>query len=237
MQPDALHYLPISHLFFYFLGGILLGLLGLSMLGTLRHAYQAIGIPRGYLFTLLLISLLGSYVNIPLAHLAAETVVSGRVVNFFGMQYVVPVVENWPGTVLAVNIGGAVVPTLLSLYLLLRHHLLWPGLAAVAAVSVAAHLAAHPVHGVGIAVPFFVPPLAATVAAVLLSRPKAAPLAYIGGSLGTLVGADLLNLDKVHGLGAPVASIGGAGTFDGIFLSAILAVLLATFLTEHGPAE
>jgi len=33
----------------------------------------------------------------------------------------------------------------------------------------------------------------------------------------------------VHGLGAPVASISGAGTFDGIFLTGILAVLLASF--------
>jgi uncharacterized membrane protein len=38
------------------------------------------------------------------------------------------------------------------------------------------------------------------------SRAYAAPLAYIGGSLGTLIGADLLNLDKLQGLGAPIAS-------------------------------
>ena len=68
---------------------------------------------------------------------------------------------------------------------------------------------------------------ATAVVALLLSREFAAPLAYIGGSLGTLIGADLTNLDKVRGLGAPVASIGGAGTFDGIFLTGILAVLLA----------
>ena len=54
-------------------------------------------------------------------------------------------------------------------------------------------------------------------------------LAYVGGSLGTLIGADLLNLGVVRGLGAPVASIGGAGTFDGIFLTGVLAVLLASF--------
>jgi len=64
--------------------------------------------------------------------------------------------------------------------------------------------------------------------AMLLSREDSAPLAYIAGSLGTLIGADLTNLDKVRGLGAPVASIGGAGTFDGIFLTGILAVLLAS---------
>jgi len=61
----------------------------------------------------------------------------------------------------------------------------------------------------------------------LLSRRYAALLAYIGGSVGTLIGADLLNLGAIQGLGAPVASIGGAGTFDGIFLTAILAVLIA----------
>ena len=63
--------------------------------------------------------------------------------------------------------------------------------------------------------------------AFLLSREDAPPLAYISGSMGTLIGADLPNLDKVAGLGAPVASIGGAGTFDGIFITGILAVLLA----------
>jgi uncharacterized membrane protein len=85
------------------------------------------------------------------------------------------------------------------------------------------------VPGLGIAVPVFVPALATAIVAMLMSRQYAAPLAYIGGSLGTLIGADLTNLDRVRGLGVPVASIGGAGTFDGIFLTGILAVLLASF--------
>ncbi len=54
-----------------------------------------------------------------------------------------------------------------------------------------------------------------------------AALAYVSGSLGTLIGADPLNLDAVRRLGAPVASMGWAGTFDGIFLTGITAVLLA----------
>ena len=89
------------------------------------------------------------------------------------------------------------------------------------------HWLAYPVPGIGIAVPLFFPAAVTAVVALSLSREFAAPLAYIGGSLGTLIGADLTNLDKVRGLGAPVASIGGAGTFDGIFLTGILAVLLA----------
>jgi uncharacterized membrane protein len=95
-------------------------------------------------------------------------------------------------------------------------------------VALILHWLATPVPGVGIAVPVFLPAIATAVVALVLSRDNAAPLAYIGGSLGTLIGADLTNLDKVRGLGAPVASIGGAGTFDGIFLTGILAVLLAS---------
>jgi uncharacterized membrane protein len=53
--------------------------------------------------------------------------------------------------------------------------------------------------------------------------------------MGTLIGADLLNLAKIGTLGAPVASIGGAGTFDGIFLTGILAVLLAGIAAPDRP--
>jgi uncharacterized membrane protein len=62
----------------------------------------------------------------------------------------------------------------------------------------------------------------------MVSRSNVAPLAYIGGCFGTLLGADIFNLGNLRDLCAPVASIGGAGTFDGIFLSGILAVLLAS---------
>ena len=98
------------------------------------------------------------------------------------------------------------------------------------------HVLAHPVRGLGIALPVFVPPVATTLVALTLSWRKAAPLAYISGSLGTLIGADLLNLGKIRGLGAPVASIGGSGTFDGIFVTGILAVLLAGFIASRPPS-
>jgi len=72
----------------------------------------------------------------------------------------------------------------------------------------------------------FVPPLSTAIVALLSSRRHAGALAYISGSLGTPIGADLLDFNTVRGLGAPVASVGGAGTF-GIFLTGILGVLLA----------
>jgi uncharacterized membrane protein len=116
----------------------------------------------------------------------------------------------------------------MSLYLLTKNKLWSQGLIATAFVAAVCHLLAHPIPGLGIAEPVFVPAITTAIVALLLSRRYAAPLAYIGGSLGTLIGADLLNLDKVQGLGAPVASIGGAGSFDGIFLISILAVLIAS---------
>jgi Protein of unknown function (DUF1614) len=74
------------------------------------------------------------------------------------------------------------------------------------------------------------PFLLAGLVAVAPHPAAVAGLAYAGGTLGTLLGADLVNLPKVRRLGAPVVSIGGAGTFDGVFITGIVAVLLASLL-------
>jgi uncharacterized membrane protein len=230
MQISQFHYLPLAPGFFSILVGAFLVLfIVLLVLRALRRAYVSLGVSSSTAMLLLFGSLIGSYFNIPIAVLPQERVVSDRMIDFFGMQYTVPVVANWAGTVIAVNVGGAVIPTLMSIYLLISRRLWVSGVIATAAVALALHWLANPVPGIGIAVPVFLPALVTTVVALLLSRENAAPLAYIAGSMGTLIGADLTNLDKVRGLGAPVASIGGAGTFDGIFLTGILAVLLASF--------
>jgi uncharacterized membrane protein len=228
MHSSQLQYLPIALPFFSLLVLIFLFLLILLQLGLLRYAYLRLGVSPGTAVLLLLGSLIGSYINIPVAQLPEQQIVSGTEVDVFGMRYVVPSLVDWPGTIIAVNVGGAVIPTLLSLYLLAKNNLWLRGLVAIVGVAAVCYALATPVKGVGIAVPILVPPLASVVIALLLSRQYTAPLAYVGGSLGTLIGADLLNLDKIQGLGAPVASIGGAGTFDGIFLSGILAVLFAS---------
>ena len=227
MQMSQLHYLPLTPSFFSILVGVFIILFVLLVLGALRHAYLSLGVSPSAAMLLLFGSLIGSYFNIPIADLPQEQVVSNQVIEFFGMQYNVPVVEHWPGTVIAVNVGGAVIPTLMSLYLLITRQLWVKGLIAIAIVAALLHWVANPVPGVGIAVPVFWPALITAVVALILARENAAPLAYTAGSMGTLIGADLTNLDKIRGLGAPVASIGGAGTFDGIFLTGILAVLLA----------
>ncbi|OAF02212.1 hypothetical protein AYJ54_27855 [Bradyrhizobium centrolobii] len=230
-------YLPITPGLFSILVLLFAGLIILIQLRILRYAYMRLGVGPGVALLLLFGSLVGSYFNIPITVLPAKVVRSGEIVDFFGMRYVVPLVTQWPGTVLAVNVGGAVIPTLMSTYLVLRYQLWLKATIATIAIATIMHMTATPVPGVGIAVPVFAPVVATAILAFLLSRDYAAPLAYIGGSMGTLIGADLLNLDKVGGLGAPVASIGGAGTFDGIFLTGILAVLLAGLASPPRPRE
>jgi len=227
MYPSRFHFFPLALPFVLGLFLLVVFLVAFVEVGVLGYAYEKVGVDRRYVFTLLVLSLVGSGVNIPVAELPPERVLSGEEVVFFGMRYVVPMVEDWPRTVIAINVGGAVIPTLLSLYLVVKNGLWTPSLVAVAVVAAIVHALARPVRGVGIAVPGLVPPLVAATTALAMSRRSAPALAYVAGSLGTLIGADLLNLGRIRGLGAPIASIGGAGTFDGIFMSGILAVLLA----------
>jgi uncharacterized membrane protein len=225
-----MNYLPIAPPFFIALFVFFTIIVLLIELRVVQFVYESVGVNPRLLLSLLLLSFLGSYINIGITQLPPERIYAHGIVDFFGMPYVVPMVTEAPGTVIAVNVGGAIVPTLLSIYLIVKNRLYTEGLVAIAIVSSVVHLMAHPVPGVGIAEPVFVPPLIAALAALFISREHAVPLAYAAGSMGTLIGADLLNLDKIQGLGAPVASIGGAGKFDGIFLTGLVAVLLASLV-------
>jgi len=223
-----MHFFPLTLPFILFFFLILVALLTLIEFGILSYAYAKIGIKPEYVMTLLLLSLIGSYINIPIAEIPGERIIENRVISFFGMQYVVPTVKQVGRTIIAINVGGAVVPILISVYLLIKNlHLFWQIGVAVLIVTAVVHWMARPVPGVGIAVPMFIPPLLAALLATILAPRNAPPVAYIAGSLGCLIGADLLNLEAIRHLGAPIASIGGAGRFDGIFLTGIIAVLLA----------
>jgi uncharacterized membrane protein len=233
MRLSSLHYFPLAWPFVLALFVIFFLVVTLVELHVLKHVYQRIGIPPRYVLAVLLGTLLGSAINLPVAELRPEAMIADKVVDSFGVRYVVPVIEEWPRTIIAVNVGGAIIPAIVSLYLLAKNKLCVRGIIAIAIVAVVVHQLASPVRGIGISVPALVPPIVAAAAAMALAWRDAPPLAYIAGSLGTLIGADLMNLDKIQGLGAPVASIGGAGTFDGVFLTGVLAVLLLT-IAEPG---
>ena len=214
----------IPFLFLGIIGGALTNL-GFSWL-------QAIG--------LLLLILFGSLVNIPVTTIR-ETMPAPAAPprgQFAPSLYEGMYREQPPAKVtkVAVNLGGAIIPVLISAYLLF-HALVTVGdqtlfiLAGVGVliVTVVTYHFARPVPGVGIATPFFIPPLAALICGILLGGGGmgSVVIAYVSGTLGTLIGADLLHFRRFGDLGAPVVSIGGAGTFDGIFLSGIIAAFLA----------
>ncbi len=232
-----MHYFPVALPFVLLFVLFLVFLIVSIEIGILRYAYERMGVGRRHMFALLLLTFFGSYVNIPVYYLPAQNMVSDAVVTFGGMRYMIPQITDWPGTVIAVNLGGAIIPVMLSIYLLVKNRLFFRGLVAIAIVTVGVHMMAYPVRGVGIAEPVLAPPLISAVVGFVLSRQSAAPLAYIAGSMGTLLGADILNLGKIQGLGAPVASIGGAGTFDGIFLTGIVSVLLVSLVTRKRTVE
>jgi uncharacterized membrane protein len=204
---------------------------GLIFFGVIGVAFSNIGF-NPYLVLLILVgTLLGSAVNIPVWKIKTTVpMIKEDYVSFLGMTYRIPRVEYGEAvTVIAVNVGGALIPTIVSIYLLSRENasMILLSLVGVVAVALVTRFVARPVKGVGIVTPAFIPPIAAAIAALLLSPAHPLTIAYVAGVLGTLIGADLLNLRTIPRLGAPVASIGGAGTFDGVFLSGILAVLLA----------
>jgi len=226
-------YLPLAPFFFFILVALLFFVFVLLPLKLMQYAYEQLGVSPGKAVLLLLSSLIGSYINIPIAVISQKAAMASQAIGFWGMRYQVPAATDWGGTVLAINVGGAVIPVIMSVYLLIRWQLWLEGLVATAVVAAICYWLSSPIPGVGIAVPVFAPAIATTLAALALSRKHAAPLAYIAGSLGTLIGADLMNFGKLAELNAPIASIGGAGTFDGIFLTGIVAVLIASVPSRH----
>jgi uncharacterized membrane protein len=204
-------------------------------LGLVGVAFARIGFSAQTIILLLLLVLIGSFINIPLFTLeSSEAVMTDEYVTVFGMTYRVPAAaEGSRKTVVAIYVGGTQIPSVVSLYLLWQ----FPDVVAfaivgVTLVAVISHLIPKPVKGLGMVSPALVSLIVAAVYTIVILTlfsgvDNAFALAYVCGVVGTLIGADLTNLGAIKQVDAPIASIGGAGTFDGVFLSEIIAVLLA----------
>jgi len=171
----------------------------------------------------------GASVNIPLWHVKRlKKVLDTEEVQFFWITYRIPRIKvEEVSTLIAINLGGALIPSVVSLYLLSTHLQAIPyALLGVLLTAIVVHLVARRVPGLGIATPAFIPPIAAALAAYILAPSAPNIIAYVSGTLGTLIGADLTNLRGIGELRTPMASIGGAGTFDGVFLAGVIAVIL-----------
>ncbi len=176
---------------------------------------------------------LGSVVNIPVKRLVRNEDVTIHPFPHFGF------LDRWPQfqrvrreTIVAVNLGGCIIPTMVAIYeigqlVMEAWTLLFAVVLAVAINTAVCYKLAKPVKGIGIAMPAMVPPIVAVMSALVLAPDQAPPLAFVAGVLGPLLGADLLHLREIPRISTGMASIGGAGTFDGIVLSGILAAYLA----------
>lgn len=223
-------YSPISGLFFTIFFLFITFFLWLIQINVITLAFIKIGIPPHLVLVTLFLILGGSFINIPIKKFPQEIMVTQKRINFFGFTYLIPVWKK-KVTVLAINVGGALIPTLVSCYLLIKSGLYIKALLATFFITLISYKLAKPIRGIGIALPFFIPPSLAAIFSIILAYDSAPIIAYISGTLGTLIGADILNLKKIGQLGAPVASIGGAGTFDGIFLTGILAVSFSSIFS------
>ena len=221
-------YPPVSCGLWFLLLGLGMVFMVLLYFQVLTVGFRRLGLTSGQVFLVIMASFFGSGINIPIKKLKGTQSKKAGFPTFLGIRYRVPV-RRRRETMLAVNVGGCVVPVLVSLYILARlPEILLPALICVGIASGIIYAISRPVEGVGVATPFFAPPLMSALLAIILSpEGAAAPVAYVTGSLGTLLGADVYNLKAIARLGAPVASIGGAGTWDGIFLAGLLASLLA----------
>ena len=184
-------------------------------------SFEKLGLSSELATLFLLGSLLGSIVNIPLSR--KKVIVSDHAP--FGFPFLFYFPPKVSEQIIAINFGGAIIPILLSIFLLQTAPLI-PTLGATVVMIILSKLLARPVPGVGIGMPAFIPPIVAALLALIFAPLNPAPVAYISGVLGVLIGADLLNLGEVRKMEALMMSIGGAGVFDGIFLVGVISVFL-----------
>jgi uncharacterized membrane protein len=205
--------------------------LGQAMLSSLAKLHLA----PDQAILLIIAIVAGSLVNIPVKHIVRNQPVWSHPLQVWGLDGALP---RWTTrsnhTIIAVNIGGCMVPLGISFFLLAwlartGQDVMADVALATAITTVICYVAARPLPGVGIVMPGFISPAAAALSALLLVPDAAPAAAFVAGTLGPLIGADFFHINDLirNPRGVGMASIGGAGTFDGIVLSAILATLLA----------
>jgi uncharacterized membrane protein len=200
-------YFPLIFLFMLIFFGLLVVLFLLIMAGAIGYAFDKIGLSPLTVFVLFSACLIGSSIDIPVHRIRNDKVLMDRVVSSSGLRFRVPTVRR-PETVVAVNVGGAVIPCLIALYLLASTSYPFQALIGVAIVTAVSKPLARPVPGLGIAMPAMIPPLVAALVVLILAPEQGPMVAYISGTFGVLIGADVLNLNNLTALRALVVSVG-----------------------------
>ncbi len=216
-------------------------LMPLFLVDAMRFALEQLHLSPGQAVATVIAIFVGGMFNLPLYRMVREDDQATEPVAEFGMYGWMP---QWRRmrreTVIAVNVGGCLIP--LGLAMAQLYHLRgvggtpWTAVVVASLANIAAcYYVARPVDGIGIIMPAFTSPLVAIGVTLLLMMPGEmagyrAPVAFVAGVVGPLVGADLLHLKDISRVSTGMLSIGGAGTFDGIVLSGIMAAFVCGLL-------
>lgn len=218
--------MPLNSLAVFFI--ISLFFVGLLQIHIFEIAFAKLGLSPEVTLFLLVGTLIGSGINLPIFSMRTK-----QTGHFVMTPERKPVWEIFQPakegtTIIAVNVGGCLIPVGLCLYFV-SLQLIDPVniILALSVTTTLSYKLSRLMPGVGVGMPIFLAPLTSALVALLIDPVHAAQLAYISGVLGVLIGADILRIKEIESLGAPIAAIGGAGTFDGIFMTGIIAALLA----------
>ncbi len=211
-------------------GFIAIGLLVASSIVILPYVYRGIGLGATasivVVFILAVTSILLSDTNIPLTTV--------RLRERYGEVEVL----------LALNVGGAIIPLIISIHIIIALSINYPliillilvGIFMVTAIS---YRVSRVVNGIGVIVPVIVPALTAASTALILVEmagypiSTAGPVSYVSGTIGTILGVDVLKIRDVveNAKNKYIVSIGGMGSFDTIYLVGLLSATATIVLS------
>jgi uncharacterized membrane protein len=219
-------YLPVSLLLFLLFLLLFPFIWAVVAIDVVEVAVAKLGFSPNLAFLFLLAVLIGGLFNIPLYRVESTvTVVSDLTELWLRQFWGIPLRKMQQQTVVALNVGGGLFPALLALYQFSRSNSLAIVLVT-AFVTLVSYYSAQVVPGIGIQMNPLIAPLTAALSALMLAGGQAPSVAFAGGVLGTLIGADILHLREIERMTPGVLSIGGAGVFDGIALCGLFALLL-----------
>ena len=221
-------YLPVSILLFILLLLVFPFIWFALTIDVVQIAVAKLGFSANAALFLLAAIIMGGTINIPLYKVESSVEIIDDFSDLWVRQFFgIPLPRIHQKTIVALNVGGGLIPVLLAFYQF-RHANPLAIVLVTAIVTIVSYFAAHVVPGIGIQMnPLLAPLTAAITSAFITKGIHTAPVAFAGGVLGTLIGADILHLKEIQRMTPGVLSIGGAGVFDGIALCGLFALLLS----------
>jgi len=227
---------PLSLFAIVLLIALVVLIIPLLILGVIGAAFTRLGFSWISALAIVLLMLFGSFVNIPVYKIRRDMIrIAPPDSSVFGENSKSNPSPVWDTTV-AINLGGAVIPVAVSLYMVYQAilitgaSLLFSVCAGILLVAAITYVSTHYASGSRIQVSLLIPGLTALLAGLMLSGGTglaAAVTAFVSGIAGTLLGGNIAQLFRIKDLDVPSVSIGGAGTFGAVFICCILPALIA----------